>query len=69
MPGTLDSAFSLRVQEEREILGFHRNSTFSALCVRMEAGSDRLCEPTLQPKMVYTKEPIESDKKAKPSRP
>lgn len=34
--GTLESTFSLRIQEEREILGFNSNSTHNALCAQCD---------------------------------
>lgn len=30
--GTMESTYSLRIQEEREILGFETSTTFNALC-------------------------------------
>ncbi|XP_051175782.1 GDP-fucose protein O-fucosyltransferase 2 [Leptopilina boulardi] len=46
--GTLESTFTFRIQEEREIIGFPVNSTFNRLC-----GKDKECQNVSQWKIVW----------------
>jgi len=44
--GTFESTFSLRIQEEREILGFHPDTTFNILCVENNSQNKKQCKST-----------------------
>lgn len=46
--GSYESTFSFRIQEEREILGFHENTTFNRLC-----GKKASCEQPAKWRIVY----------------
>ena len=48
--GTKESTFSFRIQEERDILGFHADTTFNCLCPDNEIGK---CEQPTRWRIVY----------------
>lgn len=52
--GTLESTFSFKIQEEREILGFEVNTTFNALCAQCDLHLMlKLCKQSSAWKIVY----------------
>jgi len=44
--GTYESTFSLRIQEEREILGFDPETTFNILCAENNSEKKKQCKST-----------------------
>ena len=48
--GTMESTFSFRIQDEREIIGFDPETTFNRIC----GEEDKECEQPAQWKIVYS---------------
>lgn len=51
--GTIESTFSYKIQEQREILNFPSNATFNALCPEMFRTMLKVCKPESVWKIQY----------------